>query len=312
MKKEQKLWSIYLVAVLAMLFWGLAFIWVKQVYMLGFRPITVVFFRLIIASILLNIGAKLIKSKEKIDKKDYKLFFLIAFFEPFCYFLGESFGMLFVSSSLASIIVSTIPLITPFFAWFFLREKVNKYEVIGLIVSFAGVFIILIEDFQLGGSPLGIALMFFAVLSGTSYGIVLRKLTHNYGPLTITRIQTVIGMMLFLPLFLLVDLRSLGQGQNFSQALPLFLLLGALPSSLSFLFLAIAVKKIGIIRTNIFSNLIPVFTALLAFHILNEEFSGYKIFAMLIVISGLFLSQVQKYKSIYQNSIRRLPEKKSA
>ena len=53
------------------------------------------------------------------------LFLLMALFEPFIYFLGESYGLLYVSSTVAAVIVATIPLISPLFAWYFFREKLN-------------------------------------------------------------------------------------------------------------------------------------------------------------------------------------------
>jgi len=34
----------------------------------------------------------------------------MAFFEPFLYFIGESFGLVYISSTIAAVIVATIPL----------------------------------------------------------------------------------------------------------------------------------------------------------------------------------------------------------
>jgi len=83
---------VYIAAVLAMLFWGYSFVWYKIAY-LYYKPITVVFLRLIISSLLLMAYIKLSGKVERIEKKDLLLFILMAFCEPFCYFLGESFGM---------------------------------------------------------------------------------------------------------------------------------------------------------------------------------------------------------------------------
>jgi len=210
--------------------------------------------------------------------------------------MGESFGMLYVSPTLASIIISTIPLITPIFAWMLLREQVNIYEIIGLIVSFVGVSVLVIENLQLDGRPIGILLMFVAVLGGTFYGITLKKLTGSYSALTITKYQTYIGLLLFMPFFYFHDYRQFIHTSFAWSDYKYIFLLGILPSSISFTLLAMAVRRLGIVRANIFSYLIPVFTALMAFYVAIEPFSTVKIVGMGIVVAGLCLSQVNKLR----------------
>jgi drug/metabolite transporter (DMT)-like permease len=296
MRKNYPIPMVYLFIVLAMFFWGISFVWVTQAFEIGFRPISVVFLRLVIASIVLTIVSFLFKNTEKIQKKDYKLIFFLAFAEPFCYFLGEKFGMLYVTATTASIMVATIPLITPIFAWIFLQERVSVLQIAGFVISFMGVMFLVVDNLNMGGEPIGFILMFIAVLSGTAYGIILKKLTCNYNALTITKYQTIIGMLLFMPLFFIFDTR-----QFFSLPVSLFdfrfiLLLGALPSSVSFTFLTIGVHHLGTARTYIFSNLIPVFTAVIAFYVLKESFTAAKLIAMIIVILGLVVSQIKRKK----------------
>jgi drug/metabolite transporter (DMT)-like permease len=65
-------------------------------------------------------------------------------------------------------------------------------------------------------------------------------------------------------------------------------------SSLAFLFFTMTVEKIGVSKANVFSNLIPVFTAVFSFFIIGETFSVQKIAGIFIVIFGVFLSQLKK------------------
>ena len=105
--------GIYAATVLAMVFWSLSFIWYKEVFQF-YKPITLVVGRLSISAIFLFITVGLIMRKlTKIKASDLKYFLLLAFFEPFLYFMGESFGMTMVSSTLAAVIISTIPLFSP-------------------------------------------------------------------------------------------------------------------------------------------------------------------------------------------------------
>ena len=67
--------------------------------------------------------------------------------------------------------------------------------------------------------------------------------------------------------------------------------LAVLASILSFIFYAAAIKRLGVIRTNVFINLIPALTAVFAYFILQESFSSYKIAGIIVVIVGVLLSQ---------------------
>lgn len=292
--KNKPLWIIYTYATIAMVFWGISFVWVKQVYDFGFKPITVVIIRLTISTIMLNIICKLFNLYEKIRKEDYKRFFLLAFFEPFCYFMGESFGMQYVSPTLASVIVALIPPITPIFAWFFIKEKVNIFEIFGLIVSFLGVLLLVLNDFRLEGKIIGYILMFIAVLGGTNYGIVLRTLADKYSAITIVRVQTMLGALLFLPFFLIWEFAHFKAQTPVLHPYILLTLLAIFPSTIAFILLTITVRQIGVVRANIFTNLIPIFTGVLSFFIIGEKFTSIKIIAIIIVILGLFLSQLHR------------------
>jgi len=68
--------------------------------------------------------------------------------------------------------------------------------------------------------------------------------------------------------------------------------LAILPSTVSFILIAYVIKKIGLINANIFANLIPVFTVVIAFYVLKESLELQKIMGILIVICGLLISQI--------------------
>jgi drug/metabolite transporter (DMT)-like permease len=116
--KQIRHFIIYIYLSLAMFFWGLSFIWYKQAYP-QFTPIAVVLLRLVISSILLVLVSGALKKIHLPKKSDIKYFFLLALFEPFLYFIGESFGMRYVSSTLASVIIAIIPQISPFVRFLF-------------------------------------------------------------------------------------------------------------------------------------------------------------------------------------------------
>ncbi len=284
----------YTALILAMIFWSLSFVWFK-IANRSYDPITIVFIRLCLAIVFLTAFLWVTRRFPHIRKSDRKYFFLMALFEPFLYFLGESFGLTYVSSTVGSVIISTIPVFAVIFAFVIYREKLKLINYLGVIVSFAGVLIFITNSTgSITLDPKGLALMFLAVVSATGYNMVLHRLASSYDPVTIVNIQNIIGAILFLPIFLIFNLKGLITTGIVAESFGAIVLLAIFASCGAFVLFAYSVRHLGIARANIFSNLIPVFTALFAFFIVGDIITLRNGIGMVIVIAGLFLSQARK------------------
>jgi len=284
----------YTALVLSMIFWSFSFVWFK-IANRSYEPITIVFIRLCMAIVFLSAFLWVTKRFTRIRKGDRKYFFLMALFEPFLYFLGESFGLTYVSSTVGSVIISTIPVFAVIFAFVIYREKLNLINYLGVIVSFAGVLVFITSSTgSITMDPRGLALMFIAVVSATGYNMVLHRLASSYDPVTIVNIQNIIGAIMFLPLFLIFDLKGLMATGIEAESFGAIVLLAIFASCGAFVLFAYSVRHLGIARANIFSNLIPLFTALFAFLIVGDKITFRNSIGMIIVITGLFLSQMRK------------------
>lgn len=288
--------KVYLYATLAMLFWGLSFVWFKQIVIV-YKPITIIFLRLGISTLFLFTFLLLIRKLQTIHRKDIKWFLLLAFTQPFCYFLGESFGLSLVSSTISSVIISTIPLFSPIAAYLLVKERISKDLIGGIIVSFIGILVMLINpDFSISASPKGVLLLFFAVVAAVAYSVVIKKLAFKYEPATLILMQNLIGFFYFLPLFFIFDFEhflSVTPGRE--VLIPLFEL-SFFASTLSYLFYIISIREIGIAKANVLTNLIPIFTGVFSYIIIREPFTTAKVIGMLIVICGISISQYKNLK----------------
>ncbi len=237
-----------------------------------------------------------LKRLQRIQKGDLKYFLLVAIFNPFLYFLGESYGIKFVSSTLAAVIIATIPLFTIFTSSYFLNEKITKMNILGILVSVLGVgFVIFNKGETINASPFGISMLSFAVAAAIGYTLVLKKLTKKYNPTTIVTYHNFIGIFLFAPLFFIIDFPEFRLNGFYSEAWIPLLKLAIFGSSFAFIFFTFSIQRIGIGKANAFTNLIPVFTALIAYFILNEIINIGKITGISLVICGLFLSQIRTF-----------------
>ncbi|OQX78303.1 MAG: hypothetical protein B6D64_06985 [Bacteroidetes bacterium 4484_276] len=282
-----------------MVFWGMSFVWSKIVLQY-YDPITTVLLRLIISTVIMFIGLKLFNRLQRLDRKDYKLFLFSALFNPFLYFLGENYGLKHSSATLTAVIIATIPVFTPVLAYFLLKERLTKLNIFGLFISFFGVLFMLVNrDYSFNVSPVGIAWLALAVLAAVFYSVLLKKLALKYNPFLIIAIQNLIGAIYFMPLFFIFDFKRFIQVVPNTELVTSLLLLAIFASSLAYVFFTISAREIGISKTNLFANLIPVFTAIFAFFILKEDFDIRKITGMIIVIGGVFLSQVNRRKKLF-------------
>lgn len=294
---QEKKWLVYVALILSMIFWAFSFVWVKEVYLV-YGPLTTVLFRLVIASVLLLAFAFLTGKIVKIERSDYGTFVLLSFFEPFLYFMGESYGLMYVSSTVGAIIVATIPLFSPIAASRFHGEKLSPRTFLGILLSFFGVSIVVLDNsFNLTASPLGIALEFLAVLSAIGYIVVLKKLAVKYNPTSIITYQNILGIIYFLPLWLVFEYRDFTAVPFDMPAFAGILKLSVFASCIAFIFYAHSVKRLGINSVNIFINIIPVFTAIFAWYILDEPLTIRKFIGIAVVITGLLLAQVKLKKT---------------
>lgn len=285
---------IYGIAILSMLFWGMSFVWTTIVFRY-FPPITTVFLRLVISCLILFGGVFLFSKMEKVHRRDIKIFLVSAGLNPFLYFIGESYGLQMSSSTISAVVIATIPLFTPIVAFYTLKERLTRLNVAGMFISFAGILVMILNvNLTLNASPLGILLLLFAVATAVMYSIFLKKLTKRYNAITIIAVQNLIGAIYFLPLFVLLEWDSFINVQPDFTLVSSLLALAVFCSTIAYVFFTMATRELGVNKTTVFSNLIPVFTAVFSYFILGEMFTGQKLLGMAVVIIGLYLSQIKK------------------
>lgn len=294
---SKKIIAVYTSAIIAMVFWAFSFIWYKEVLVL-YKPVSLVLLRLIISSILLFAVTASLGRLDKIHRKDIKKFLLLSFLSPFLYFLGESYGVSYIPSTLAAVIIATIPLFSPIGAYYYLKERITWMNFFGIVVSVIGVALVIFhQGFDLVDvNPIGIAFLVLAVVAALGYSLIIKKMTDRYNVFSIVAYQNLIGVFYFLPLFFWLDFK------HFVQVIPTWdviiplLNLGVFASTFAFIFFTYSIKNLGISRANIFTNAIPVLTAIFAYFILGEPLTLVKMIGIMVVVLGLLLSQIRRGK----------------
>jgi len=285
---------LYIPVTVAMVLFGFSYIWYKQAYQY-YGPVTVITLRLVLAVPLLFFISLLTRKLQRIQKMHFTRFIFLGIFEPFLYFLGESYGVSMISSTLAALIISLIPLFVTIPAKLIFREKFSRANYTGLLISIVGVALVIGGESSQTIRPVtGILLMLLAVTSAVFHSVFVRSLTDHYNTFTIVTYQTLFGLICFLPLFLFTEYKEFIHGSISLFSMMPVIKMSVFASVIAFLLFVYSIKQLGIAGSNTFVNLIPVVTAILSFLLIGEQFSTGKIAGILTVITGLFISQYHR------------------
>jgi drug/metabolite transporter (DMT)-like permease len=228
------------------------------------------------------------------------MFLLLALFEPFLYFIGETTGLSYVDPSMASVIISVIPLFTPFVAYYFLNERITVLNVLGIVISITGIVVLVLgKDMSLQVSLIGLGLLFLAIIAANGYSVMIKKIPDEYSIFNIIIWQNIIGMIYFAPLLAIFSRNDIMVTGFVEEAFWAIFNLGFFASTLAFLFYMYGLKFMSVTKVNVFTNVIPIFTIIVSYFFLGEEIGPKKILGILIVIIGVVISQL-KYRIFSQ------------
>ena len=284
----------YILITLSVIFWGISFIMTKELFLTEeHMTVTVLItIRLAIASAVMLPLLALTHQLQRIRREDIKWFLLLALCEPFIYHLCETNGVRLVSGSLASVVIATIPLFVPFGMWAAYRQRLRMPLLVGIVLSLAGVIIMLLGGEGLSGNLQGLLFLGGAVVIAVVYTLLLVKVVDHYSPLVVTTWQNVIGLVYFLPLMLTFDGATLPLLSWSPKMLLLLMVLGLFCSTLAYAGYNYGVRNLGASEACIFNNAIPIFSLIAAVLIGQEQFSWSKVAGILIVVTGVVIAQL--------------------
>lgn len=302
MKKDFSVFGIFAL-VFAMFIWASSFIALKTAIN-DLEPYTVIFLRMFTASLCFVYFIKSF-TKYTFSKTDIKYIILLAFFEPCLYFIFEAKAISLTTASQVGMITSLMPIITAMAAGYFLKEIISKQLIIGSLIALCGAVWLSLQAVSSISAPnpmLGNFFELLAMVCGAGYTIVARYLSDKYSALFITAIQVFIGTIFFFPFFIYEFSTS---DLNFTtNAVLCVLYLGVVVTLGGYGLYNYALTKIEASKAAVFVYLIPVFTLILAYLILNEKLSNIELIASFTILIGVFISEAS-LKKIYKYILKK-------
>jgi len=289
----------YLIILLPIIFWAFAFPFIK-IGLEELSPINLTILRLFTTcAVFLVFLVGFPKKFSHIQKKDIVPLFLLGFFGLVVYHLGLNYGETYISPSVASLIIATIPVFTVIFATLFLKEKLTRKIAIGVPLSLCGVVIISLtgtsgDPFEMTYLTAALAVLISAFV-GAGYTIAGKKLLQRYSALSLTVYAFLfgsIGLLPFLSSSLITEVTSLswvGWGA--------VLFLALLPTVIGYILWYVALEIKTASEISVFLYFIPVLSTVISYFLFQEPITLLFILGGVLVIGGLFIVNMQKSAS---------------
>ena len=295
----------YIAAFLYAIIIGLVFLFTKAGVMMA-GPIQVMAYRFFISFAVIYILkiSKIVKLDLK--NKNIKPLIVVSLFFPSGFFFFQSFALKYAKTSEAGIVNALVPIIVLVLSVIFLKEKVNKKQIISLILSVLGVFYI----FFVGGNSIskesfvGIIYMFVGVISFSVFNILVKKYSKDYTPIEITYVMQAVGFVLFSIISILFDRITLDKTIYLFSNMD-FIVSILYMSILSTLITAIlnnyALSKLDASKVGAFANLATIVTIASGAIFLGEELYSYHYIGSFFIIIGVLGMNVFANKSNLKN-----------
>jgi drug/metabolite transporter (DMT)-like permease len=284
----------YMSCIAASIIFGFSFMFSKKA-LASAGPFELLSFRFGAAFLTLSLLALLKIIKIDYRKKPLKPLFLLCFTHPFLYFICETYGIKFGSTLQAGIMLALIPIFVAVLAAWFLKEIPTLRQLTFIVLSVAGVMLIIVMGGSSSGtiSLAGTLFLLMAVLAAAIYNILSRKLSTDFTPMEITYFMMAFGALMFNGISLADHARKNSLGSYLSPfADPNFatsiLYLGIISSSVAFLLINYSLSKIKASENAVFSNLSTIVTILAGVAFMNEPIFWYHIAGAALILLGVW------------------------
>lgn len=294
------------------LMWSLQFTCIKLTQdQLG--PYFTVWGPMLLSSIFLAPFALKTFKKEGKSFKDIAIFGQLALLGAFPAQVLITWGTHYSLASNAAILTLTLPVITALFAFFMLKEKMNKVRWVSFIIAIVGVIIIStgdIKQLNFGAKyAIGNLLIFMAIVGNAYFNVGIKKIAARYTEMEMIFYTYVVIIILLTPLVFFYEKDVFGHISSFtSQTWTGLVLLTFFHNFLSMILFFKALKMLDAIQVALSNYLIAFFGLPIAAIWLGEKLSRQAIIGgLLIFFSTLIITivdyKMQKKKRISTNNL---------
>ena len=291
----------YVYLLLVAVIWGIAGPVIKLV--LGDIPWDILLlYRFLISTL---IFLPFIKPKTLRPLKNIKTLFLVLTYTLLNTTLG--LGLLFAGTAKTSLVSMSLlslfgPVLTILGGYFFLKDRITWTEKWGIIITFLGSFLIIIEPVikfdGVQGELTGNMLIIGSLITGAIAVIILKELLRKgVDASLLANLNFVVGLVTIIPVVL--HLHSIPEITADLSKLTLFdhagiLYLAVFSGTIAYCLSNIAQKSIEVSEQAVFTYIYPILSTILAVYLLKENITPLSYFGAGITLVGIFVAEVKR------------------
>lgn len=258
-------------------------------------PLSLAFIRFGVATLLLLLVFRIKKNSFRIDRKDYRTFLFLGFLviplNQFCFLEGVNLS----AASHSGIMYACTPLLIYLLSVKLKNEIFSLRKLLTISLTIVGIAVIFYENVTAvntagTGMLAGDVLLFFAVASWAVYLAFSNSMVAKYGALKTQTISFLIGIIMFIPVFLF-DVKNLSFESVDGYVILSYLHLTLLVAFGSYFLYSYSTKIIKTSTLTTLTNMSPVITILFSWLLLKENLSYFFIIGAAITMAGVFFTQ---------------------
>jgi drug/metabolite transporter (DMT)-like permease len=273
----------------AVVMWGVSFITTK-IALEEIAPLTIIFLRLILASVLLAVLAIYSKKSFALNWNNHGGIFILALIAAFHLWIQVT-GMQYTTAANTGWIIGTAPIFMAIVGFIVFKESLSPIRIFGILLAFFGL-LMLISKGEMSSidfiSNKGDFLILASAFTWSIYSAVNKRISLTYSPLLTVLFLFLMMAVIILPFMInSVTIQSVMTLSVKVWAAILFL--GIFCSGIAYVLWAQALKEIDSVRVGTFLYFEPFVTVFAAWLMLKEEITFVMILSGVIISIGVIL-----------------------
>ncbi|MFY0679429.1 MAG: DMT family transporter [Thalassovita sp.] len=215
-------------------------------------------------------------------------------------FMALSWGQQHVTSGFAGIAMACIPLmVLPLAHFFAVGERLNLQKLLGFAIGFVGVMILIgTQALESNGNAMEIWGRLACLSAAACYACssILTRRLPAIDPVGLATVLISIGAIIVIPVAWVVEgPPPMPDGKT----LTILAFLGLVPTAAANLLRVLVIRSAGSTFMSLTNYIVPVNSVVLGAVILHEPLPGQLIWALLLILSGMGLSQYATLKTLF-------------
>ena len=282
----KKTTTAHILMIFLVITWGFDYVTAKW-GMNELTPTCLMFTKYFVGFVAVGIIKAIKRDWSLIKKRDIPVLVACAIFGEILYYECEYNAMTYLPVSLLTIVLAFVPAFSVIIERIFLKRKPNRKMIIGIGFCILGIAFVIGADMDtlFQGKIIGYLIAFGAILAWNIYNFLTASL-KQYEPISLAFLQMICATIIMSP----VAIHNMTPLSEWSGSLiAIILYMGIIDGAVGFMISIYALKNIGPTATSIYSDFLPVSTAIFGVLFLHESITWLQIIGGIVVIAAGFV-----------------------